>query len=800
MKKLIFAVLILAFAVGSGFALDEGRFFRYPTVYQDKIAFTYEGDLWLASAQGGRACRITSYPGTEYSAKFSPDGKWIAFSATYDGASAVYIMPGEGGAPVRADLQARRSPRSSAGRPTGPRSSSGRCSRTSSAGTRTSTIAPVKGGAPERFPLDRGTLVSFSPDGTELPLHPPGERGVLLEALQGGAVSRTSGSTTATPRRTLRSRTTWARTPTRCGSAIRCTSSPTGGTASPTSTPRRSGPRRPRPVTTYADFDVMWPNTDGRNPSFTSRTATSTCSTSNRAKRRKISRARALRPLGAARPVHQPARIHPRRRCRPTTASPSSSKPVATSFRSRSARRAAVNLSNTPGTREMYPAVSPDGKRIAFFSDKTGDYQLYLQPADGGEWTPLTTNLDRTVYHLLWSPDGKKILFGNKDFSIFFVDVAAKKLVKIDSSNQMKNDEFYWEISDYAWSPDSKWITYSFVQYNRNSQIFIYNIGDGKKVCRDRRFLRQPLPAVRCRRPVPLFRLQPELRRADGLLRGQSCHRRAPAGDGRPAPGRREAALQPASRLRRHPARSPSRRRSGSTPRDWPRDVSRCPSRPGTTSISRPARARSSGPRSTGSRKTNTRRSSSPGAQTKWSLHIFDMDDRKDVVLNDKIRDFGLSANGEQLIIRARQRHLHDALDKAFRLQGRRRAARPGGLVYRVDLQKEWNQIFNDAWRWYRDFFYDAGSPRPRLEGDGREVPRLHPLPLLARRAELADVPDGGRAVRLPHVHRGRRFRAGGPAQLARVHRPAGGRPGLRRPQVSTSWTRSTGRPTSTSA
>ncbi len=165
-----------------------------------------------------------------------------------------------------------------------------------------------------------------------------------------------------------------------------------------------------------------------------------------------------------------------------TTARPSSSKPAATSSASPPAAGTTENLSGTPGTRETYPALSPDGKTIAFFSDKTGDYQLYTQRAAGGDWTPITTDLDRTVYRLAWSPDGKKILFGNKDYSIFYVDVATKKLVKIDSSNQMKNDEFTWEIADYTWSPDSKWIAYSFVQYNRNSQIFLYNIETGKKV------------------------------------------------------------------------------------------------------------------------------------------------------------------------------------------------------------------------------------------------------------------------------------------------------------------------------
>ena len=94
----------------------------------------------------------------------------------------------------------------------------------------------------------------------------------------------------------------------------------------------------------------------------------------------------------------------------------------------------------------------------------------------------MTTTLDRTAYHLEWSPDGTKLLFGNKDFSLFYVDLATKKLVKFATSNQMKNDEFFWEVSDYAWSPDSKWVAYSFVEYNRNNRIYLYSLDQNKSV------------------------------------------------------------------------------------------------------------------------------------------------------------------------------------------------------------------------------------------------------------------------------------------------------------------------------
>jgi tricorn protease len=99
-KAFALAVLVIAFA-GPAAAAEEGRFFTYPTIHNDKIVFTYEADLWTVSAQGGVASRLTTFPGTESFAKLSPDGKWLAFTASYDGATAVYLMPAEGGAPVR---------------------------------------------------------------------------------------------------------------------------------------------------------------------------------------------------------------------------------------------------------------------------------------------------------------------------------------------------------------------------------------------------------------------------------------------------------------------------------------------------------------------------------------------------------------------------------------------------------------------------------------------------------------------------------------------------------------------------
>ena len=126
-------------------------------------------------------------------------------------------------------------------------------------------------------------------------------------------------------------------------------------------------------------------------------------------------------------------------------------------------------------------ALSPDGQWLSFFSDKSGEYQLYRQKTTGGEWQQLTRTLDRAVYRQAWSPDGKKILFGNKEMALYWLDVETRQLTPIDAVPQLKNDEFTWEIDDYAWSPDSLWVCYTMVAYNRNSQVFLYSLEQKKK-------------------------------------------------------------------------------------------------------------------------------------------------------------------------------------------------------------------------------------------------------------------------------------------------------------------------------
>src|SRR5439155_10846970 len=100
-RRLLGVFVILACWAGLATAQDEARLLRFPTIHGNTIVFTYAGDLYTVDAQGGVARRLTSHEGFEMFPRFSPDGKWIAFTGQYDGNTEVYLMPSEGGKPKR---------------------------------------------------------------------------------------------------------------------------------------------------------------------------------------------------------------------------------------------------------------------------------------------------------------------------------------------------------------------------------------------------------------------------------------------------------------------------------------------------------------------------------------------------------------------------------------------------------------------------------------------------------------------------------------------------------------------------
>jgi len=157
---------------------QEGRLMRFPDIHKDKIAFYYGGDLWLASSTGGVARRITSHPGRELFPKFSPDGKWIAFTGQYDGNFNVYVIPAEGGQPKQLTFyQGSAQPLSErmgihneviTWFPDSKRVLFISRRDASNGWIKRPFSVSIDGGLPEPLPMDQGGLTSFSPDGNKI--------------------------------------------------------------------------------------------------------------------------------------------------------------------------------------------------------------------------------------------------------------------------------------------------------------------------------------------------------------------------------------------------------------------------------------------------------------------------------------------------------------------------------------------------------------------------------------------------------------------------------------------------------
>ena len=434
-------------------AAEESRLMRYPDIYGDNIVFSYGGDLWLVSSAGGTASRLTTHIGGEAFAKFSPDGKTIAFSAGYDGNFDVYTIPAIGGIPKRityhpkADMTLDWHPngkkilfRSNKDAKTNP-------------GPRYSRLYTVdaEGGYPEELPLFEGELTSYSPDGKKIAYNRIAREFRTWKRYRGGMeqnvwiydfdkntaekITEYDG-TDAFPM--------WYKDSIYFISDrdytmnIFCYD---------------LGTKKVRKVTDHKEYDVKWPSLgDGKivyeNAGYLYVLDLST----EKTKKLDI----------VARSEHNLKRH-----------SYTSAGTQIRSFNVSAAGKRAVfgargdifsvpaekgevrNLTETPGIRERSPAFSPDGNWVAYLSDRTGEYELYMTKSDGsGEEEKITTGMGEFPFDIEWSPDSKKVSFFDQTGHLYYVEIASKKIVKID------RDE-WWDLGDYHWSSDSKWITYS---------------------------------------------------------------------------------------------------------------------------------------------------------------------------------------------------------------------------------------------------------------------------------------------------------------------------------------------------
>jgi tricorn protease len=444
---------------------------RFADVHDDRIVFTYEDDLWLVSTNGGDARRITDDPGTEMWAKFSPDGQLIAFTGQYDGGTDVYVIDAHGGVPQRLTYHPAAD-RVLGWWPDGQRVLFRSTREYPFRAEEIYTIA-LEGGMPEKLPVDRAGLTAVSPDGKMIAYNRISREAATWKRYQGGmAQDIWLGSL---EKGDFHKITDWVGTdnfPMWEGNAIYFTSDRQFGTLNLYKCDVNGG--KVTPLTAYKDYDVKYPSIGPGKIVYQYGETLNLLDLAN----------------GSTRlvPTRIPSDRVPVRselvKVAPTTGSFSLSptgKRMLLEARGEILNLPVkdgepINLTDASGSREKNAAWSPDGRWIAFLSDRTGEEEVYLvDQKREHDARQLTSGGLGFRMQLVWSPDSKFLLFADKFLRLNLVDAATGDLTVVDRADYDDTWE-RWGIQDYVWSPDSKWIAYTKMEQSVYESIFLYSL------------------------------------------------------------------------------------------------------------------------------------------------------------------------------------------------------------------------------------------------------------------------------------------------------------------------------------
>jgi tricorn protease len=460
---------IFAFAQTSG----GTRLLRTPTVSATQIAFAYAQNIWIVPRAGGMARRVTSFQGQTTNPHFSPDGKWIAFSGEYAGNFDVYVVAAEGGEPRRltwhpgADTVQGWTPDGKS-----ILFSSTRATWTPSGAPRFWTV-PAEGGVEEPMSLPRAYQGKISADGSHIAYRMNNSWDEERRNYRGGQnrpvwiVDLKSYDLVSPP---------WTDSkdmdPVWVDDTVYFISD-RDGVANVWSYQTKT--KKLTQVTKFTDFDVK--TLDSSPSAVVFEQAGYVHELDPRSGKEQVVNITATGDF----PWMMPKWEDVSNRMTNMALSPTGKRVVVEArgeiFTIPVEKGDVRNLTNSSGSAQRDPAWSPDGKSISYFSDKSGEYRLYIEAQDGLT-PPREIVLDNPTHYYTssWSPDSKKILFSDTGLHVWVLDVASGKAKVVGSDPWMVPQR----TLNAVWSPDSKWVAYASRLRSMYHAIFVSNVDTGE--------------------------------------------------------------------------------------------------------------------------------------------------------------------------------------------------------------------------------------------------------------------------------------------------------------------------------
>ena len=696
----------------------DARLMRYPAVSKTQIAFEYGGDIWVCPKGGGTAERLTTAKGEESFPRFSPDGSLVAFTGNYDGNEDVYVIPARGGVPTR--LTFNPSPDRAVGwTPDGKRVLT--ASPRESGRERFSQLyeVPVQGGLPEKLPVPYGEFGALSPDGKTLAFMPNSQDFRTWKRYRGGWVSRIYllGLESHESRRVGDDGANYSQPMWHGDTLYLLSDRDENKRDNVWAFDLKTGALRQ--VTRFDIEDVHFPSIGPEEMVF--------------------SAGGRIYALDLATEKYAPLEIR-------VVADFSALKPTIEKVSDRiawlsvspSGKRAAIeargdvfsvpaeegvilDLTRTSGSAERYPAWSPDGKWVAYWSDRTGEYELTVRPADGSGSERTVTKLGPGYrYAISWSPDSKNVVFADQAMGINLCDVATGNVVRMDKGLFM----FHPDLEGFtaAWSPDSRYVAWSREEERRNGVIFLYDKKAGKKTQLTSGFYDDSDPYFDPDGKFLYFltkrSFDPDYG-SDGtwiyanLTRIVAVPLRAAGAS--PLPTKNDAEGEKTETAKQGNSETAEKKDKDEKAEKPDKEKKVEPVTIDTDGFEQrivflPPKAGNYADLTAVAGKVLYRRPPRTGSgEEKSPILYFDLKEREEKTIIDDADTYDLAGGGEKILVAKKKDYAVIDIKADQKMEKKLPTSE---LEMSVDPRAEWRQIFEDAWRFERDYFYDPNIHR----------------------------------------------------------------------------------------